>query len=357
MLRQLRCVQLDPLDVLGTNADLVALARVEGLRRGDVYRHAYPGHAFEHFAKERCLLPAEAFPWYREQKGETLWWRLPERLKRLPEGVVEAVLQEIRERGPLSAAALDDRGKVEPIDWNGWKSTARASSMAVDILWTRCEVVVCGRERLTRIYDIPERALPKVAQQPARGDFHEWAVLDRVEAAGLLAKTGGPVWSVLARTRKADVIERLIEQGRLEEVEVEGASRKYLAPAGFRERRFPASDGRIRILGPLDPLLWDRALVKQAFGFDYVWEVYKPAHQRRWGWYVCPLLQHDRLVGRLEGVVEGPVLQVRRLWKERGVKLEEDALAEALERHALACGAEKVVRARRGGARAAVHRD
>ena len=63
MLRHLRHVQLDPLDVIGTNADLVALARVEGLARGDVYRHLYPGHAFEHWAKERCLLPASAFPY------------------------------------------------------------------------------------------------------------------------------------------------------------------------------------------------------------------------------------------------------------------------------------------------------
>ena len=64
LLRQLRCIQLDPLDPLGTNADLVALARVDGIQRGDIYRFLLPGHAFEHFAKERCLLPASAFPWY-----------------------------------------------------------------------------------------------------------------------------------------------------------------------------------------------------------------------------------------------------------------------------------------------------
>ena len=79
MLRHLRHVQLDPLDVIGTNADLVALARVDGLARGDVYRHLYPGHAFEHWAKERCLLPASAFPYYREPPRETPWWRLATR--------------------------------------------------------------------------------------------------------------------------------------------------------------------------------------------------------------------------------------------------------------------------------------
>lgn len=75
LLRELRCIQLDPLDVIGTNADLVAMARLDGLRRGDLYRHLFPGGGFEHFAKERCLLPPEAFPYYRDQAVATPWWR------------------------------------------------------------------------------------------------------------------------------------------------------------------------------------------------------------------------------------------------------------------------------------------
>jgi uncharacterized protein len=63
LVARLRCIQLDPRDPLGTNADLVALARVDGIAKGDVYRPLLPGYAFEHFAKERCLLPASAFPW------------------------------------------------------------------------------------------------------------------------------------------------------------------------------------------------------------------------------------------------------------------------------------------------------
>ena len=96
----------------------------------------------------------------------------------------------------------------------------------------------------------------------------------------------------------------------------------------------------MRVLGPLEPLLWDRRLVKQVFGFDYVWEVYKPAEKRRWGWYVCPLLHRGRLVGRIEAKVEGGALRVINLWPEDGVTLDRDALDAALVRHAAACGAE-----------------
>jgi hypothetical protein len=102
----------------------------------------------------------------------------------------------------------------------------------------------------------------------------------------------------------------------------------------------------MRILGPLDPLLWDRGLVRLAFGFEYVWEVYKPASQRRWGWYVCPLLHRGQLVGRLEARVEEDVLRVDKLWREKGVKLDDAALDEALARHAKACGATRVRRPR-----------
>ena len=341
LLEKLRCIQLDPLDPMGTNADLVAMARVRDLKRGDIYRHLYPGHAFEHFAKERCLLPASAFPSYRNRCAETRWWRHGERLERLPEGLVEEVLEEVRARGPLSASDLADRGSVAPIDWQGWTSTSRAGSMALDVLWTRCQIVVCGRTARGKVYDVPERALPLVARGTPAPDFFRWGVVERVEAAGLLARSGGATWSMLSEARKNGVVDALVAEGAIEEVRVEGSARRYLAPRGFRDRRHPRADGRVRILGPLDPLLWDRELVRQAFGFEYIWEVYKPAAQRRWGWYVCPLLAGDALVGRIDAAIDGSALRVKRLWLEREV--EPALVSAALDRHRAACGADRVV--------------
>jgi uncharacterized protein YcaQ len=374
LLDSLRSIQLDPLDAIGTNVDLVAMARVDGLVRGGVFAQVYPGHAFEHWAKERCLLPAGVFPYYRARAGatESRWWRHSERMSKLPPGVVEQVLAEIRERGPLTAAQMTDHGDVIPMDWGGWTGTAKARQMAIEVLWTRCDIVVCGRTGNTKLYDVPERALPSVVKlQPATGngksaaktsrkrgrssvfsaelttaEFHRWAILERVEAAGLLSRAAGMTWSMLAEARDTGIVEEMIEAGEIEEVRIEGSARPYLAPAGFRRRTFPASDGRMRILAPLDPLLWDRGLVKQIFDFEYVWEVYKPAPMRRWGWYVCPLLQGDRLVGRLEGTVDR-ALRIRTLWREAAAPLDDAALDAALARHAANCGVSKVVRPKR----------
>ncbi len=340
LLRERRCIQLDPLDRIGTNADLVAMARIPGLRRGQVYQELMPGHAFEHFAKERCLLPASAFPYYRDRAAETPWWRLTDRLARLPEALLDEVLREVGERGPCTASELEDRGRVRALDWNGWKGTSKAATMALEVLWLRCAVVVCGRRGRDKLYDLPQRALPGVAEQRPALSFERWALLERVEAAGLLSLAGGPWWSMLSDLRTGALPTRLVEEGLLELVTVEGSRRTYLAPAGFRERRFPEDDGTLRILGPLDPLLWDRKLVERAFGFEYVWEVYKPADRRRWGYYVCPLLHRGELVGRVEAHMEGPRLVVDTLWDEPGHTLDRGALRRALALHERGCAAQ-----------------
>ncbi len=342
VLERLRCIQLDPLDAIGTNADLVVMARVDDIARGDVWRCLFPKHAFEHFAKERCILPADAFPYYREQGhgAQTHWWRHGEREERVAPKLVAAVLEEIRERGPVTARDLTDHGSVEPIDWSGWTGTAKATTMALEILWTRCDIVVAGRtESGAKVYDVPKWS--GATKEP----FPRWALRERARAAGLLTRAGGAMWSMLSGVRTAPLVDEMVEAGELVEVAIEDSARRYLAVPQFLKAR-ATYDDRVRILGPLDPLLWDRDLVRHIFGFDYVWEVYKPAPQRRWGWYVCPLLHRDALIGRIDARIEKNALVVKKLWLE-SEDTDRAAIDAALERHAAMCGATKVRMPRR----------
>ncbi len=344
LLKDLRCIQLDPLSPMGTSPDMVALARVENYACNDLFTQLMPGLAFEHFAKERCLLPESAFPWYREQSAQAPWWRLSGRLKKVPEAVLEAVLAEVRQHGPLTSSQLTDHGSVEPMDYSGWKSTAKMGAMALGILWTRCQIVVAGRNGgREKIYDVPERAL-KDTKMEVEGQFGRWALAERVEAAGLLARSGGPHWSMLEKVRTSTIPDAMLQEGLIEEVTVTGSTRRYLAPKGFRDRTFPEPDEHLRILAPLDPLIWNRKLVEQIFGFEYIWEVYKPQKLRRWGWYVCPMLHHGRLVGRLEGRMGKDNLIIDRVWEEAEHRIDRKALDKALKRHARACGATKFTR-------------
>ena len=305
-------------------------------------------HAFEHFAKERCLLSASAFPQYRVRghRAETPWWSHGERERRVPPRVIDAVLAEVRERGPVSGADIEDHGAVEPLDWSGWKGTARATSMALEILWTRCDIVVAGRtESGAKVYDVPERALGEYGIAEPNESFEPWAVRDRVAAAGLLTRAaGGSLWSMLRDVRTSGVVDELVARGEVVDVVIEGSTRRYLASPQFVQQK-PRFDDRVRILGPLDPLLWDRDLVRHLFDFEYVWEVYKPAHLRKWGWYVCPLLHRDRFIGRVDARIEGDALIVRKLWLD--APEQKQRVGEALERHATACGATRVKMPRR----------
>src|SRR5687768_1389814 len=99
-LERIGCIPVGQLDQRGSADDLVARARVEHLKTDDVYAHPLAGHAFEHFAKERCLLPARAFPHYRDRAVETPWWRTSERMKRISPAMIRDVLAEIEARGP-----------------------------------------------------------------------------------------------------------------------------------------------------------------------------------------------------------------------------------------------------------------
>jgi uncharacterized protein YcaQ len=266
------------------------MARVEKATRGDVWRDLFPRHAFEHFFKERCILPASSYPQYRDKghEAQTRWWRHSEREQKVPKRVVEAVFEEVRAHGPITARDLTDHGSVDPIDWAGWKGTAKATSMALELLWTRCDIVVAGRtESGAKLYDVPRRALGTVAGARANEPFERWQLRERVRASGLLA-------------HRSELAGEMVASGQLVEVFIEGSRRRYLAVPEFLRARIIRPDDRVRLLGPLDPLLWDRNLVRHVFDFDYVWEVYKPKSQRRWGWYVCPLLYRGWLVGRID---------------------------------------------------------
>ena len=277
-LGHLRHIQLDPIDRIGTNPDLVAHARVDGLRRGDVFRALLPGHAFEHWAKERCLLPASYFPYYRDYAREVTWWRTDVRRERLPPDAIDRVLAEVTARGPLTPDEVGDHGAVEPLDWSGWKGTSKVATMAMEVLWTQAQVVVVGRheEGQALRHSLPGAAGPRRALTGRQ--------LPRLVPRRARPRGGSPDAKHRPAVGPADGAPqgaaRRAGRGRRPGERGGRRAQRYLAPAGTLDAVFPEDDGRMRILGPLDPLLWDRRLVNDAFGFDYIWEVYKPAEQR-----------------------------------------------------------------------------
>ena len=359
---RLGSVQFDPIDVTGRNHDLVLLSRVAGYRREMTERLLYDDRSvYETYNKGLSLVPTAELPWYRhtwdraheEHRGGAFDEHAP---------LVEELLERIRSGGPLSATDVEPRATIE---WY-WRPTNQVRA----ILEALAEAGILGiarRDGNRRVYDLAERLFPAelLAARPPSDEQERHRLLSRYRAHGLLG-TGGQaeLWLGTGRRAAERAVRRaeLIASGALVEVAVEGLRGPRYLPsdalsaldAAEAEVRDGAPPGRaepgVAFLAPLDPFVWDRALLRDLFAFDYVWEVYVPQAKRRWGYYVLPVLFGDRIVGRIEPRIERRegVLRVVGLWFEDGFEpLAEPAFipafTAALRAHAEFGGVERIV--------------
>jgi len=345
-------LQFDPLEVAGRNHDLVLLARVAGYRREWTDHWLYEDRRlYETYNKSLNIVPVSELPLYR--------WTWDRARERHDDGtfdahapLVEELLGRIRDGGALLPR---DVGAREAIDWY-WRPTNQVRA----ILEGLAEAGILGivrREGNLRVYDLAERLFPAdvLAERRPVEAQRQHRLLARYRGHGLLGASGNQELWVGGTGYAADRAAHraaLIDAGRLMSVQVEGirGERFVVAEdAPFLDQaeseiatEMPpgGSAAGVAFLAPLDPLCWDRDLLRRLFAFDYVWEVYVPAAKRRWGYYVLPLLYGDRLVGRVEPRIErrSRTLDVVGLWWEPGFDpLAEDgfvaAFAAALEAH------------------------
>ncbi|HEY7208199.1 MAG TPA: crosslink repair DNA glycosylase YcaQ family protein [Gaiellaceae bacterium] len=320
--RRLGSIQFDPLAVAGRNHDLVLHARVAGYDPAWCEQLLYHRRQlFEAYNKGFSLLPTSELPWYR-----VTWSLNSPRILAEHADVAEPVLERIRAEGPLSTLDFE-RGPT--VDWF-WAPT----NVVRAVLEAYAISGVLGLSRRAgnrRYYDLVERlfAAELLAREVPLREQVKHKLLSRYRAHGLLGAAGsaelwlGAGWSSRpGLPTRAELREELVEDGEIVPVEVEG----------LRGRRFvlrdelelvaspPEPPASVAFLAPLDPLVWDRALLPTLFGFDYLWEVYVPESKRRWGYYVLPVLFRDRLVGRIEPRIDraGKRVQVLGLWWEDG---------------------------------------
>jgi uncharacterized protein YcaQ len=143
----------------------------------------------------------------------------------------------------------------------------------------------------------------------------------------------------------------LVEAGDVVPVKVEGVSGTRFVLREEVDLLFspPEPPPSVAFLAPLDPFVWDRQVLKPLFGFEHVWEVYLPAHRRRWGYYVLTIQFRDRLVGRIEPRIDRAEGRVRilGLWWEDGFAPKKadgfvDAMREALRAYLRFAGATRL---------------
>ena len=325
MFRRLGSIQFDPLSVAGRNHDLVLHARVADYDPAWCEELLYGRRElFEAYNKGLSLLPTSELPWYRVS------WRL--NAPRFEQGILAEnadvaaqILERIREEGPLSTLDFE-RGPA--VDWF-WAPTnvARAVLEAYSVSGV---LGLSRREGNRRVYDLVERLFPAellAHEVPLREQLRH-KLLSRFRAHGLLGKSGSQeLWlgtgqAKLGHPSRAELRDELVGAGYLVPVEVEGlrGPRFVLREEAELLESPPEPPASVAFLAPLDPLMWDRSLLRPLYDFDYVWEVYVPEAKRRWGYYVLPILFRDRLVGRIEPRIDraGRRVQVLGVWWENG---------------------------------------
>ncbi|HWO81370.1 winged helix-turn-helix domain-containing protein [Gaiella sp.] len=344
--RRLSCVQLDSISTVDRSHRIALGGRIGDFPRDAVSRLLARGRLIEYWAHEACLLPAEHWPLLRPamQVGGRRWYG---EVDRTHPHLREHILDEIRARGPLGSRHFD--GAARKGEMWGWKP----AKQMLELLWNHGELVVAGRQGFQRLYDLPERVLPPEtldAPTPKEPERLRELVTRAVRGRGVLTERGiVEHWRLRGGApRVRPVVDALVDEGALERHAVEDGGPPVLVAAGT-ELDPPAPRAAV-LLSPFDNLLWDRPFARRVLGFDHLIEVYKPAPQRRYGYYVLPLLRGDRVVGRADLKSERAEgrLVVKAFHREPGVRASgglDDALDRALDRLRRVIGLETVLRA------------
>jgi len=361
--RQAGCIQFDPVDVCGKNAELTLQSRVRGFTKRTLHELLYKDRLLVDYPdKNLSIFPTEDWPYFERYRRAAR-----ESGVRFPElaGLEERTKRYILENGAVSSDELPIDGSIywhSAIHWSGeWGGKTNAARAVLEQLYSTGELVIHHKQGARKYYALAQDYIPrKMLEAPDpisdESEHQKWRVLRRITAVGLLWNRPSDawlnIWGLRAKERTR-AFEELQEEGAILPVKVEGVNHvlycnakdgPFLEKVAFDTE--PQSAGntsnalkgskfrpRCEFLAPLDCFLWDRNLIRELFGFDYKWEIYTPAAQRKYGFYVLPILYGERFVGRIETVADkkAGVLTIKNIWFEPDVKRTKKLLG-ALER-------------------------
>ncbi|HJW32614.1 MAG TPA: crosslink repair DNA glycosylase YcaQ family protein [Holophagaceae bacterium] len=350
-------VQLDSIATVARAHDLTLRARLEGYRPEQLQGLLEKDRAcFEHWTHDASAIPVAHYAHWRPRfKADEArmrahaWWNHHFRGTEADE-VLALVRRRITEEGPLMSADFEHPEKRGP--WWGWKP----QKAALDFLWRSGVLAIRGRRNFHKIYDLAERVHPEAhaLPEPEAAAHVAWACGEAAPRLGCFTpRELAQFWDAIGVAEAKAWCEAQVKVGALVPVQVESAdgraAQNAFAVADWeaRLRKLPAAPEGIRLLAPFDPILRDRDRALRRFGFDYRFEAFVPEPKRQYGYYVLPLLEGERLVGRLDPKLhrDRGVLEIKGLWWEAGVKatkVRKRMLQEAVEALALWLGAEDV---------------
>lgn len=338
-IEQAGCIQYDPIDICGRNADLVLQSRIEGYKKTDLYELLYSERKLiDYWDKNMSVISVSDWPHFQRTRTNH------EKESYYQESIFSSydrVREALHEKGPCCSK---DIGLHEKVRWP-WGET-RTSRAALESLYFRGELIVHHKKGTVKYYDFAYKWLPGhilSASDPNKTEkeYFMWHVKRRIGSAGML--WNGPSDAFLyirglGSKARASAFESLRAAGDIANIEIEGISKEFFMLSSdipLLERTLSETyEPRLELIAPLDNLIWDRKLIEAVFGFEYRWEIYSPPAKRKYGYYVIPMLYGERFIGRAEPVCErgSRTLRVKNIWLEQGQKLPEKEWRDCIER-------------------------
>ncbi len=330
LVERLGFIQVDSINTVERAHHMIVLARQPAHRSETLATLLEQDRSlFENWTHDAAVIPTALFPIWRRHFVRVAD-RLRERWRSWRregfEAEFDAVLARIARDGPVLARELSDGTRKGGGGWWDW----HPSKTALEYLWRTGALAVTRRDGFQKVYDLTERVIPAVHRESEIDDptLVDWACRSALARLGFA--TPGELagfWGLIGVEEAKAWCEAV---GRIDYATVTvgtaDGSKPRLALADPTLLALDAENltppARLRVLSPFDPVIRDRKRTQRLFGFDYRIEVFVPAVKRRYGYYVFPLLDGDRLVGRIDMRCrrDDGVLVVTGLWWELGLR-------------------------------------
>jgi uncharacterized protein YcaQ len=350
-IRRMGVLQIDTIHIVARSPFLVLYSRLGAYRQEWLEELLAEGAIFECWAHAACFAPTEDYALHRQHAlGLYGFWamRSARHIQRYHGKKLRALLERVRDQGPVKAADFEAPKRGGSGGWWGWKAEKRW----LEALFALGDLMITRRENFHRVYDLRERVMAKPAARAALMDpdavigdveVSDHFTLKAVRVLGITqARWIADYFRASRRLKDAD-LDRFVDRGELVRAEVEGWSQPGYIHRDHVGLAARAAGGRLlathtTVLSPFDPVVWDRERVAAMFGFDYRIECYVPAPKRQYGYYVLPILHGGELVGRLDAKAHRAdgVFEVKSLYLERHATAG-DGLAEPLAAALRAC--------------------
>lgn len=326
LLHDLTFVQLDSINTVARAHHMILHTRRTSYRPKALDQLLAERQVFEHWTHDASAIHMDNFIHWRlkfARDAQTLRVRYKNWHRDGFEAKFDAVLKQISDHGPCCSSDVGAGEKKGSGGWWDW----HPSKTALEYLWRAGKLSVTRREGFRKFYDLTERVIPAhhLNAQCAPEETVEHACNIAMDKLGFA--TSGEIaafWDLVTPAEARAWCKQELAAGRLQEVMLEtatGKPRRSFARVGVLDFAMQEPTSRIRILSPFDPALRDRKRTERLFGFHYRIEVFVPAAKRQYGYYVFPVLEGDRLIGRLDMKADraGDVMNVRAFWPESGV--------------------------------------